>query len=239
MGDEKILEPSDKEKHNLKNKLSTFIFCLFLILPLYVVISYQNNEYNKYYILLYSLISFAMIFIFTCLSLALFEAKFRWKTIKQKIVSFIVLVLIYYLSVSFLAIGTYSILNSFFPKTTWEIYPEYGTYMIPSFCLSILLLYRMLYLLELHGKEFSLFDSLELPFEIKIPRQIKEIKDILKGFIVGILLVSFSVVAFSKSQISIVTSNIGEFHLFSLVSSIIVAFIEFSVLFMISTSESR
>ncbi|WP_407282528.1 hypothetical protein V7O61_05170 [Methanolobus sp. WCC1] len=233
MGDEKILEPSDKEKHNLKNKLSTFIFCLFLILPLYVVISYQNNEYNKYYILLYSLISFAMIFIFTCLSLALFEAKFRWKTIKQKIVSFIVLVLIYYLSVSFLAIGTYSILNSFFPKTTWEIYPEYGTYMIPSFCLSILLLYRMLYLLELHGKEFSLFDSLELPFEIKIPRQIKEIKDILKGFIVGILLVSFSVVAFSKSQISIVTSNIGEFHLFSLVSSIIVAFIEFSVLFMI------
>jgi hypothetical protein len=91
----------------------------------------------------------------------------------------------------------------------------------------------MLYLLELHGKEFSLFDSLELPFEIKIPRQIKEIKDILKGFIVGILLVSFSVVAFSKSQISIVTSNIGEFHLFSLVSSIIVAFIEFSVLFMI------
>ena len=220
----------EKDSLSLKNRIASLLLVTLFLLIMFMFISYQNNSYGKYPILFYSLVNFGVVVTGTYIYLVLLELKFELKNINVN--SFITLIIIYFMCALSLSFGAYNILNSFFSETVWETYPEYGTYMIPSFGLSMVLIYRILNSFEVSEKENELPDSIEFFSGIKIPIQIKEMKSILNGFIIGTFFISLIAIIFSKSRISMMTVNILESYIFLLVCSTIFVLIELSILFI-------
>lgn len=223
---------TEKRDINSRNKIASLLFRLILILSIFAPIYFQKYEYNKYVILFNGILLFIVVFFLVFFIVALLEIKLNWGSAKQFFVSYFALVFVYFIIALSLNLGVYSTLNSFFPEAIWESYPEYGTYMIPTFSLSMVLTYRILndyYFSELAHK---LTDSFVFPFGIEIQFPIKEMKSIMKSFIIGLLFISFSVIGFSETTPAIITDNLDEFIVFSFISSITVASIELLILFL-------
>lgn len=211
-----MLRKIDLDK--IKRNIVTLIIPFSMLFILYLLIMAQNIEYNKYSILLIGILSFFMAFFVSYLLYSIFRnIRLEKGMVKQNIIQFILLVLIYYLITLYLSVMVFGTLHGFLPENVWKTFPEYEIYLIPTLSLSMLLLYRILGMFE---KDIELLPKLTL--------SPKEMSDIIRDIFMGILVISTAIVFSIEVGVYTITKNISEFNLFALTSSLIVASIELS-----------
>ncbi len=209
---------------DFNEKLAGFLFIFLSLLVISVPILSQSHEYNQYLNLLYLIIKISIAVVIISLSISLLNVEFTKETVRQQIVAFLLLVFIYYYFASFVSLGVHGTISSFYSENVSEIYPEYGTYLIPAFSLSILFVYRLFDFFIRKDNLKDLQISLLSGASFKI--SFTQVRNPLKGIIIGVLFLSLLSIFLSDIRISTISTNMIEFHLFALISSFIVASLE-------------
>ncbi len=213
-----------------KRNVAPLIFLGFVLLLLFIPILAQKLEYNKYVILLFGILMFSSAIFFSSLVFISFKnLKFEDGKLKQNFIAVILLIFFYYFITLLISVGIFGTLSSFLSESFWKNFPEYGTFLIPTISLSMLLLYRIL---GLFGQEVVLKPARANEKNSEIIRTFnealspKEMRDRVRDLIVGTLFISSIAIFFMGAGVFTFTKYVFAFNLFALISSPIVVSIE-------------